>query len=164
MPHHHRKKHPEHQQRAPRRPKQSQRGAQSSTISKLQSSSNRRQQHWPQLAKWVERFKNVIIACNITADARMKARLHYAEKEVFDTFQSLPDSLPTLSVITSIAQGLDDSRASTSALLAHAGFLAGLRVGRSFCGDVWWDSSKPSSVQPELGLAHGSVSMRRGTQ
>lgn len=69
MPHHHRKKHPEHQQRAPRRPKRSERGAYASAISKLQSSSNRRQQHWPKLAKWVERFKNVIMACNITANA-----------------------------------------------------------------------------------------------
>lgn len=66
-------------------------------------------------AKWVERFENFIIACNITSDTRKKALLlHYAGEEVFDIFRSLPDSLPAPSTATSTTAAPDASRAPTS--------------------------------------------------
>uniref|UniRef100_A0A224Z9X1 RNA-directed DNA polymerase n=1 Tax=Rhipicephalus zambeziensis TaxID=60191 RepID=A0A224Z9X1_9ACAR len=43
--------------------------------------------------KWVERFQNFLVACNITSDTRKKALLlHYVGEEVYDLFQSLPAS------------------------------------------------------------------------
>ena len=45
----------------------------------------------PRRERWVARFKNYLVAANITADARKKAQLlHIVEGEVFDIFCSLP--------------------------------------------------------------------------
>ncbi|XP_064472396.1 uncharacterized protein LOC135386412 [Ornithodoros turicata] len=43
--------------------------------------------------KWVERFENFILACDIEEDVRKKVLLlHYMGKEVYDIFRSLPEA------------------------------------------------------------------------
>ncbi|XP_075553485.1 uncharacterized protein LOC142586115 [Dermacentor variabilis] len=55
--------------------------------------------------KWIERFENSLLTCDITADARKRAiLLHYVGEEVYETFRSLPDSPAQAAVATSTTQ------------------------------------------------------------
>ncbi|XP_064485116.1 uncharacterized protein LOC135397437 [Ornithodoros turicata] len=60
-------------------------------------------------AKWVERFENFLIACNITEAQRKKALLlHYVGEEIYDLFRSLPEActqtVPSTSISTTTQQ------------------------------------------------------------
>ena len=46
--------------------------------------------------KWVARFKNLMLACNITDQIRQRALLlHYAGEQTHDIFDTLPDTVAT---------------------------------------------------------------------
>ena len=46
--------------------------------------------------KWVSRFKNIMLACNITDQMRQRALLlHYAGEQTHDIFDTLPDTVAT---------------------------------------------------------------------
>ena len=46
--------------------------------------------------KWVSRFKNLMLACNITAQIRQRALLlHYVGEQTHDIFDTLPDTVAT---------------------------------------------------------------------
>ncbi|KAL1424138.1 hypothetical protein MTO96_003636 [Rhipicephalus appendiculatus] len=70
--------------------------------------------------KWVERFQNFLVACNITSDTRKKALLlHYVGEEVYDLFQSLPASTQTKQ---NVGESLDAFYARLRQLARHCGF------------------------------------------
>ncbi|XP_064463571.1 uncharacterized protein LOC135374561 [Ornithodoros turicata] len=47
----------------------------------------------PRWLKWIARFENFLLAANITDPARKRAMLlHYAGEEVYDVFQTLPNT------------------------------------------------------------------------
>ncbi|CAN8007223.1 unnamed protein product [Ixodes pacificus] len=68
--------------------------------------------------KWVTRFRNFLVACNITAPGRSKAMLlHYAGDDVNDIFESLCDT--TVAAAPSTSSSPSTTTASTPAAAAN---------------------------------------------